>query len=123
MKKVRPKISRRRLRAMAGAQVNGAGATLLVPCPLCDRPMIPGPSLDQHHPVPKSRGGRETMTMHKTCHRAIHAMLTERELEEEFTDFAMLRAHPTLAQFVAWVRKRPPEYYDRTSWSKERRFK
>src|SRR5690348_12876796 len=89
MKKVRPKISRRRLRAMAGTQINGAAAAALAicpppTCPLCDRPMIPGPSLDQHHPVPKSHGGRETVTMHKICHRAIHAMLNERELAEEF---------------------------------------
>jgi len=108
---------------MAGAGVNGAEATPPVLCPLCDRPMISGPSLDQHHPVPKSRGGRETVTMHKICHRAIHAMLDERALADEFADFAKLRAHPTLAQFIAWVRKRPPEYYDRTRWSKERRFR
>lgn len=92
-------------------------------CPLCDRPMIAGASLDQHHPVPRSRGGRETVTMHKICHRAIHAMLSERELAEDYAEFAALRAHPMLAQFIAWVQKRPPEYYDRTRWSKSRRFK
>lgn len=123
MKKVRPKLSRRRAKAMAGSAVNGVDTAPLQACPLCHRPMIPGPSLDQHHPVPKSRGGRDTVTLHKICHRAIHAMLTERELAEDFADFTKLRAHPTLAQFIAWVRKRPPEYYDRTRWSKERRFK
>jgi len=92
-------------------------------CPLCDRPMIAGPSLDQHHPVPRSHGGQETVTMHKICHRAIHAMLSERELAEEFSGFETLRAHPLLAQFIAWVKKRPPEYYDRTRWSRSRRFK
>lgn len=108
---------------MAGTQGNGAEVAPPAICPLCDRPMIPGPSLDQHHPVPKSRGGRATVTMHKICHRAIHAMLDERALADAFADFASLRAHPALAQFIAWVRKRPPEYYDRTRWSKERRFR
>ena len=122
MKKVRPKLSRRRAKAMAGLALNGADTAVTL-CPLCRRPMIPGPSLDRHHPVPKSRGGQETVTMHKICHRAIHAMLTERELAEDFTDFDKLRAHATLAQFITWMRKRPPEYYDRTRWSKERRFK
>ena len=93
------------------------------PCPLCDRPMIAGPSLDQHHPLPRSRGGRATVTMHKICHRAIHAMLSEQELADAFSTFEALRAHPQLAQFIAWVKKRPPEYYDRTRWSKSRRFK
>ena len=108
---------------MARAAANGADAAPPTPCPLCQRPMIPRPSLDQHHPLPRSHGGRTTVTLHKICHRAIHAMLSERELAEDYADFDRLRAHPTLAQFVAWVRKRPPEYYDRTRWSKERRFK
>ena len=50
-------------------------------------------------------------------------MLSERELAEEFSEFAALQAHPLLAQFIAWVKKRPPEYYDRTRWSRSRRFK
>ena len=50
-------------------------------------------------------------------------MLSERELAEEFLGFDALRTHPMLAQFIAWVQKRPPEYYDRTRWSKSRRFK
>jgi len=131
MKKPRPKISRRQRRRLSGEGWAGEGAAAPeagpLPCPLCHRPMIPGPSLDRHHPLPRSHGGQETVTMHKICHRAIHAMLNERELAEdfggEFADFAKLRAHPPLAQFVAWVRKRPPEYYDRTRWSKARRFK
>ena len=85
--------------------------------------MVAGPSLDQHHPVPKSQGGRATVIMHRIWHRAIHAMLSERELATEFSAFAALRAHPMLAQFIAWVRKRPPEYDDRTRWSRSRRFK
>ena len=104
-------------------RVKAPGHNPAGPCPLCERPMVAGPSLDQHHMVPRSHGGRETVTMHKICHRAIHAMLSERELAEQFTDFDRLRAHPTLAQFIAWVKKRPPEYYDRTRWSRSRRFK
>ncbi len=106
-----------------GAAAAAAPASRPPICPLCHRPMIPGPSLDRHHPLPRSHGGQETVTMHKICHRAIHAMLSERELADGFADFARLRAHPPLAQFIAWVKKRPPEYYDRTRWSKARRFK
>ncbi len=112
---------------MAGLGMGAAAATEPASrppiCPLCHRPMIPGPSLDRHHPLPRSQGGQETVTMHKICHRAIHAMLSEGELADGFADFARLRAHPPLAQFIAWVKKRPPEYYDRTRWSKARRFK
>jgi hypothetical protein len=112
------KLRTRRAKRPAAGDGAPAGA-----CPLCGRPMVTGPSLDEHHPVPRSHGGRETVTMHKICHRAIHAMLSERELAEEFLGFEALRTHPMLAQFIAWVQKRPPEYYDRTRWSKSRRFK
>jgi 5-methylcytosine-specific restriction endonuclease McrA len=114
MRKIR---TRKRVRAKAG---DGAPAGQ---CPLCDRPMLTGPSLDEHHPVPRSHGGRETVTMHKVCHRAIHAMLSEAELAEEYSRFHGPAHAPLLAQFIAWVKKRPPEYYDRTRWSRSRRFK
>ncbi|WP_284735819.1 HNH endonuclease family protein [Dongia deserti] len=110
--------TRRRIRRTAATDGAAVG-----PCPLCDRPMVTGPSLDEHHPLPRSHGGRATVTVHKICHRAIHAMLSERELAEEFSDFDKLRTHPMLAQFIAWVKKRPPEYYDRTRWSRSRRYK
>ena len=113
----------RKVRTKKRPKVAKPGAAPKGPCPLCDRPMVAGASLDQHHPVPKSQGGRETVTMHRICHRAVHAMLSERELAEEFSEFTALRRHPMLAQFIAWVKKRPPEYYDRTRWSKSRRFK
>jgi hypothetical protein len=115
---MRKQRTKRRVRRPDTLNIDPAG-----PCPLCDRPMVAGPSLDQHHPVPRSRGGRETVTMHKICHRAIHAMLSERELAEDYAAFDALRTHPMLAQFIAWVRKRPPDYYDRTRWSRSRRFK
>jgi len=113
----------RKIRTKRRTKVSKPTCGMPVLCPLCDRPMVAGPSLDQHHPVPRSRGGRETVIMHKICHRAIHAMLSERELAEEFSTFGALKMHPMLAQFIAWVKKRPPEYYDRTRWSKSRRFK
>jgi hypothetical protein len=122
MKKPRPKISRRQRRRLAGLDLP-ASDTPPENCPLCHRVMVPGPSLDRHHPHPRSHGGSETVTMHKICHRAIHAMLSERDLADGFSDFARLRTHPPLAQFIAWVQKRPPEYYDRTRWSRERRDK
>src|SRR5262245_34388642 len=113
----------RKVRTRKRVKAAKPGSNPTGPCPLCDRPMVAGSSIDQHHPVPRSEARREAVTMHKICHRAIHAMLSERELAEEFSTFEALKAHPTLAQFIAWVKKRPPEYFDRTRWSRSRRFK
>lgn len=92
-------------------------------CPLCDRPLPEGESTDWHHLVPRSRGGRDQVRLHKICHQAIHATLTEAELARDYRDIAALRAHPDLARFIAWVAKRPPDYQDRSRWTRERRRK
>ena len=82
-------------------------------CPLCNRP-IPPAQQDAHHLVPKSKGGRHTELLHRICHRQIHALLTESELAREYSTVDALQAHPAMAQFLAWVRGKPPEFSERT---------
>ena len=81
-------------------------------CPLCDRPIPPGVPQSLHHLIPKLKGGKggPTVLLHHICHREIHATLTEAELARSFDTIAALRSHPRLAKFIAWVRKRPPDF-------------
>lgn len=88
----------------------------LGPCPICGRSMIAGPSVDEHHWVPKSEGGRETAWLHRVCHRTLHARFSERELARDYSTPEAVRADPAVARFIRWVRKRPPEY---TDWPKD----
>lgn len=82
-------------------------------CPICDRDMWKGPSIDKHHMVPKSRGGKETEFLHKICHRKIHSIWSNKELEKEFNDPAKIIFHPEIIKFVEWVKKKPCDFYDR----------
>jgi hypothetical protein len=95
--------------------------TAPAPCPLCGRPLLPGPSVDEHHLVPKSRRGREKFLVHRICHTKIHATLSEKNLATEYHTWDALRAHPEIAAFVAWVQKRPPEFMARNAASRNRR--
>ena len=79
------------------------------PCFLCGRPL--GRRVEWHHPVPKSRGGRETRPVHPICHRAIHRALSNKELERGFASADALRAHPELARFIAWVSGKAPDFH------------
>jgi hypothetical protein len=79
-------------------------------CPLCDRPMVRGPTLNEHHLVPKLYGGSEKHVMHRVCHGKIHSVLTEAELAHSFHTFSALRSHPEIAKFIKWVRKQDPEF-------------
>ncbi|HYF60622.1 MAG TPA: HNH endonuclease [Burkholderiaceae bacterium] len=81
-------------------------------CPLCGRPLPDGPSVDLHHPRPRSLGGTATVRMHRICHRKLHATFTERELAAFADDWDALRAQPEIAAFVRWVGRRPGDFYD-----------
>lgn len=83
--------------------------------------MHAGPSVDRHHLVPKTAGGRETVWMHRICHRKIHSVLDERALADHYADPADLRAHPEIARFVRWVQRKPIEFTKRTEPKRGRR--
>ncbi|HYD99513.1 MAG TPA: HNH endonuclease signature motif containing protein [Alphaproteobacteria bacterium] len=89
-------------------------------CPLCGREMIAGPSVEEHHLVPRSEGGRETAALHRVCHRKIHAELDERELAQRYNTAEALRAHPAIAAFIRWVARKPPEFTTATFRRKDR---
>lgn len=84
-------------------------------CALCGRPLVPGPSVEQHHLVPRSQGGRVTVPLHRVCHRKIHAELSERDLAGAYATVDALRAHPAIAAFIRWVANKPPEFVTRTA--------
>ena len=92
--------------------MNSAPPAVVV-CPLCDR-VIPPAQRDQHHLVPKSKGGRQTEFLHRVCHRQVHALLTESELARQFATVEALLQHPELQAFVAWVKTKPDDFFVRT---------
>ena len=99
-------------------------------CFLCSRSL--GSRVERHHPVPKSRGGRETVPVHPRsgrhaprawlrmagghphltrCHRAIHRALDNKALARDYASAAALRSHPELARFIAWVGRKDPDFH------------
>lgn len=77
-------------------------------CWLCSRPM--GEVIEWHHPVPKSRGGRERQPVHPICHRTIHANFTNSDLEKRYATPEALLAHEEVGRFVAWIASKPPDF-------------
>lgn len=96
------------------------GASVLPVCPLCGRP-VPPAQQDAHHLVPRSEGGRETVILHRICHRQVHALFGETELARHYNTADALLAHPRMQAFVQWVRRKPDDFYERTRKSRERR--
>jgi hypothetical protein len=71
--------------------------------------MVPGPSLNEHHLVPKSQGGKAKHVIHRICHAKIHSVFDEKELARSYDTFEKLRAHSEIEKFIAWAKKQPPE--------------
>lgn len=81
-------------------------------CPLCGRELVDGPSVDRHHLVPRSLGGKDTILIHKICHQKIHSCFTERELKNGYSSIDAILSNEEIQKFVKWVKKKDPEYYD-----------
>ena len=77
-------------------------------CWLCSRPM--GEETVWHHPIPKSRGGREQQPVHPICNKTIHANFSNSDLEKRYSTAEALLAHEEIGRFVAWIAKKPPDF-------------
>ncbi|HEU0311523.1 MAG TPA: HNH endonuclease [Sphingomicrobium sp.] len=78
-------------------------------CWLCSRPL--GTRVEWHHPVPKSRGGREKQPIHPICHRNLHARFSNAELQRIGDDPSRLRLDPDIARFLDWIGGKDPDFH------------
>lgn len=89
-------------------------------CPLCGR-SIPKDQKDDHHLVPRLKGGKETQTLHRICHRQVHALFTEAELAGPYATVEALLERPEVQKFVRWVKTKSPGFIERTKMSRNKR--
>lgn len=81
-------------------------------CPLCGRALPEKPS--KHHLIPRSLKGRETVLLHRVCHRQIHATFTERELFNYYNTIERILKNGNIKKFVKWVKNKPPGFHVKT---------
>lgn len=74
-------------------------------CPLCGRANL---HPTEHHLVPRCRGGKATQTLCRDCHTAIHAHLSNKQLESEFNTVDALLAYPPLRKCLDFIAKQDP---------------
>jgi hypothetical protein len=78
-------------------------------CWLCERDM--GAVTEWHHPIPKSRGGKDKVPVHPICHQAIHSNFTNSELGRMGDALGDIRAQPAIAKFLEWVANKPADFH------------
>jgi hypothetical protein len=79
-----------------------------VACWLCGRPT--GKTIVWHHPVPKSRGGRDVVPMHPICQQTLITNFTNSELQRHGMDVEGLLDTPAIRKFVDWVANKDPDF-------------
>ena len=80
-------------------------------CPLCER-VIPDDQTEDHHLVPRSKGGKIKVPLHRICHSHIHAALTDTQLAKKFSTISAILENPAIQNFVIWVKTKPPGFDD-----------
>ena len=87
-------------------------------CELCERAV---PERTRHHLIPRMRHRkrsalkrfepaemRERIAMLcRPCHKQIHALFSERELEASYHTLERLRQHDEMRKFLDWIRNKP----------------
>jgi hypothetical protein len=87
-------------------------------CELCEREFQ---KLTKHHLIPRTRHKNKrnkknfdrqevrerVIWICGPCHKNIHALLTEKELEYDYNTLDLLKEHPGVKKFVEWIKGRP----------------
>ena len=102
----------KRIAGLAQAAARSAREPKPSGCALCDRPL--GRLVEQHHVVPKSEGGTQTVALHPICHRTIHAFVTNRELATSFSTMEQVRSREDVRRFLGWIASKPHNFCART---------
>ncbi|MCM2442290.1 HNH endonuclease [Agrobacterium vitis] len=89
-------------------------------CPLCER-VIPDDQMENHHLVPKSKGGKLKLPLHRICHSHIHRVFTDAQLAKKFSTIAAILEDPAIQKFVTWVKTKPPSFEDEAEERTRRR--
>lgn len=85
-------------------------------CPLCKREFGLKEYTSKHHLIPKSKGGKytDTVVLHSICHRKIHSVFTENELNKHYNTIERIAAQEDMAKFIKWVAKKHPDFYEKS---------
>lgn len=90
-----------------------------IPCELCKRVT---PLVTIHHLIPrgthskrvKRKYGDECTTrkvlLCVACHRQVHYLFSNKELENELNSLELLRVNPDIQKYLKWIRNKDPNF-------------
>lgn len=76
---------------------------------------------NEHHLIPSTFKGKETVTLHKVCHDKLHHVFAEREMLHHYHTIERILEHEEIQKFVKWINKQPIDFYTTHRDTKERK--
>lgn len=87
-------------------------------CELCGRKVD---EVTKHHLIPRTRHAnkknkkdfdraevRTRLALFcRPCHKQVHAVLTEKQLERDYNTLESLKTHDEIAKFIDWIKDKP----------------
>jgi hypothetical protein len=87
-------------------------------CPICGRPF--DTTMSEHHLIPKSKKGKDTVTVHNVCHSKIHSVFVESELKNYYHTIARIMESDQMQKFAKWAAKKPANFQDSSNMTNQR---
>ena len=72
-------------------------------CSLCSREV---PELTEHHLVPKSRGGKDCISICADCHKQLHSLYDNKHLENILNTPNTIKGDKKFSKYTKWVSKK-----------------
>jgi 5-methylcytosine-specific restriction endonuclease McrA len=91
-----------------------------VECPICER-TLEYKDTSEHHLVPKSRKGKNTVRVCVPCGKMIHKLISLKEMEQTYNTIETILQHEGVRKWVKWISKRPNTNV--TTATKKRKYK
>ncbi|OGL64757.1 hypothetical protein A3B21_02460 [Candidatus Uhrbacteria bacterium RIFCSPLOWO2_01_FULL_47_24] len=96
-------------------------------CACCKRLCM---DITKHHLIPRTRHNNKrikkcftpaqlntTVDLCRSCHRQVHALFTEKELERSYFTLELLVAHPAMLNFINWIKTKSADMRPRVKRS------
>lgn len=78
-------------------------------CPVCRRE-VPLEFQEKHHLVPKSKKGKETIILCRSCGDQLHKLFTNKQLEKTYKTIEAILSNEDVQRWILWISKKPMDF-------------
>jgi len=91
-------------------------------CSICKRDLTEEGTND-HHLIPRTFGGKDTIPLHIICHDKLHHTFSERDMVSHYHTIERMIEHEDIQKFIKWVSKKDSNYYSKSKDTNKRKKK